>query len=378
MAEDLGEYDVIVVGAGIAGASVAGELATGARVLVLEREAQPAYHASGRSAAVYIEPYSTDPIYALTRATLPFLESPTAGFTDQALTHPRGYLLLVRSADASTLDDYLAHWGRRCPEILEIGFADARAMVPVLRDGYAARFAYDPTAVSLDTNEMVQGWLRAVRRGDGACVVGADVTGARRAHGLWHVATSRGEARAPVLVNAAGAWARSLASLVGASSIPLTPHRRSAALIAAPAGEDISSWPAVSPVEKSFYFKPEGAHLMVSPADQTPSEPMDAWADDLDLAIAIERAEAAAVLEVQRFEATWAGLRTFVPDENPVYGWDPVIEGFYWCAGQGGVGFQTAWAAARWCAAELGVGEAPRALADLDFDPASVSPQRFV
>ena len=360
MAEDLGEYDVIVVGAGIAGASVAGELASGARVLVLEREAQPAYHASGRSAAVYIEPYSTDPIYALTRATLPFLESPTAGFTDQALTHPRGYLLLVRSADASTLDDYLAHWGGRCPEILEIGFADARAMVPVLRDGYAARFAYDPTAVSLDTNEMVQGWLRAVRRGDGACVVGADVTGARRAHGLWHVATSRGEARAPVLVN------------------PLTPHRRSAALIAAPAGEDISSWPAVSPVEKSFYFKPEGAHLMVSPADQTPSEPMDAWADDLDLAIAIERAEAAAVLEVQRFEATWAGLRTFVPDENPVYGWDPVIEGFYWCAGQGGVGFQTAWAAARWCAAELGVGEAPRALADLDFDPASVSPQRFV
>ena len=377
MAEDLGEYDVIVVGAGIAGASVAGELASGARVLVLERESQPAYHASGRSAAIYIEPYSTDPIYALTRATLPFLESPTAGFTDEALTHPRGYLLLVTPDDSATLDDYLAHWGGRCPEIREIGFDDARAMIPVLREGYAARFAYDPTAVGLDTNEMVQGWLRAVRRGGGAFVGGAEVTGARRDQGLWHLTTSKGEARAPLLVNAAGAWARQFGDLVGGYAVPLTPHRRSAALVAAPVGQDISTWPAVSPVEKTFYFKPEGGHLMVSLADQTPSEPMDAWADDMDLAIAIERAEAAAALGVQRLESSWAGLRTFVPDENPVYGWDPAVEGFYWCAGQGGVGFQTSWAGGRWCAAELGVGEAPSALVDLEFDPAAVSPLRF-
>jgi D-arginine dehydrogenase len=377
MTEDLGEFDAIVVGAGIAGASVAGELSAGARVLVLEREAQPAYHASGRSAAIYIEPYSTAPIFALTRATLPFLQAPPEGFTDQALTHERGYLLLVTPELDHEMDAFLENWGTRCPEIREIDEDEALGLLPVLRRGYAARFAHDPTAVGLDTNEMVQGWLRSVKRAGGTFVAGAEVTGVRREDGGWHVSSSAGDARAPVLVNAAGAWAATLGRMAGATDLPLVPHRRSAVLVAPPPGVDIGGWPAVSPVTKTFYFKPEGGHLMVSPADQTPSEPMDAWPEDMDLAVAVERAEEAADLGVRRFESSWAGLRTFVPDENPVYGWDPELPGFYWCAGQGGVGFQTSWAGARWCAAQIGVGEAPEGLADLGFTPAAVSPGRF-
>jgi D-arginine dehydrogenase len=371
------QYDVIVVGGGIAGISVAGELAPGARVAVLEREPQPGYHASGRSAAIYIEPYSTQAIFALTRTTLPFLREPPAGFTDQALTEARGYLLLAPPEQERDFERFMADWGARCPAIEEIDLDAARAMLPVLRDGYAVRAAHDPEAWALDTNEMIQGWLRSLRRHGGDFVGGAEVTDVEHRDGGFTVRTTAGDYRAPVLVNAAGAWAGGLARLAGATPLALQPRRRSAVLVDAPAGHAVTDWPAVSDVTKSFYFKPEGGQLMISPADQTPTEPADAAPEEFDLAVAVDRAERAADLGVRRFAASWAGLRTFAADENPVYGRDPVLPGFYWCAGQGGVGFQTAAAAARWCAAELGVGEPPAALAELDFDPAEVSPARF-
>ena len=378
MSEDLGRYDLIVVGGGIAGIALAGELAPGARVLVLERESQPAYHSSGRSAAVYIEPYSTAAIFALTRATLPFLQQPPEGFTDQALLHERGYLLLAPPGQEQELDDFLATWQPRCPDIREIDPAEALARVPVLREGYARRAAFDAATWSLDTNEMLQGWLRSLRRHGGRFVGGAGVSKVERQEGAFVVTTSAGTARAPVLVNAAGAWAGELARLAGASDLGLEPRRRSAVLVEAPRGLDPSAWPAVSDLGKGFYFKPEGRDLMISPADATPSVPCDARPEELDLAMAVERAEAAAELDVRRFRASWAGLRTFARDENPVFGPDPALAGFYWCAGQGGTGFQTAAAAARWCAAELGVGRPPEGLAELGFRPADVAPERLV
>lgn len=378
LSDDLGRFDVIVVGGGIAGVSLAGELTPGARVLVLEREPQPGYHSSGRSAAIYIEPYSTDAIFALTRATLPFLAAPSSAFTDQPLIHERGYLLLARREQDALMTEYLSHWLPRCPDIREIGLDEARARLPVLVDGYAHRAAWDDAAWGLDTNEMLQGWLRRLRRNAGVFLGDAEVRAVQRESGDFIVTSAAGSARAPVLVNAAGAWAGGLARMAGAAAVDMQPRRRSAVLVAPPAGHDISGWPAVSDIDKGFYFKPEGAALMISPADQTPSEPCDARPEELDLAIAVDRAQQAADLQVRRFQASWAGLRTFAPDENPVLGWDPQLPGFYWCAGQGGVGFQTAAATARWCAAELGVGTPPDGLRELGFRATDVAPTRFL
>jgi D-arginine dehydrogenase len=377
MAEDLGRHDVIVVGGGIAGVSLAGELAAGARVLLLERERQPAVHASGRSAAVSVEPLSTDAVFALTRATTPFLAAPPESFTAEPLVTDRGFLVLASPVAAGEVDAFLRSWQARCPGLREIDEAGARALVPVLREGCAARFVLDPTALALDTNEMLQGWLRRLRAGGGTLVSGAEVTAVDRDAGEFRVTTAAGTARAPVLVNAAGAWASGVAALAGAAVIDLVPHRRSAALVAPPADVDLADWPMVCALDESFYFKPEGGQIMLSPADETPSAPMDAWPEDIDLAVAVERVQAVADLPVERFAASWAGLRTFSPDRNPVYGWDPQLPGFYWCAGQGGAGFQTSAGAARWCAAEIGVGAPPAALASHDFRSAEVSACRF-
>jgi D-arginine dehydrogenase len=378
VSEDLGSFDVVVVGGGIAGVSVAGELAPEARVLVLEREAQPAYHASGRSAAIYIEPYSSDPIFALTMATLPFLREPPDGFTEVPLIEHRGYLLLAPQGTEADVDAYLERWQHRCTAIEEISMDEAHRRLPVLREGYAKRAVYDDNALALDTNEMIQGWLRRVRAHGGAFRGDAEVTAVRREGEDFVIESSAGTARAPILVNAAGAWASLLGRLAGASPLAFVPKRRSAVLVEAPTGQDVSGWPAVSSLQKSFYFKPEGGALMISPADETAVEPADARPEEFDLAVAVDRAEQCAELGVRRFLATWAGLRTFAPDDVPVFGFDPSLPGFYWCAGQGGTGFQTADAAARWCAAEILGREFPRDVRDRGLAPGDVAPGRFL
>jgi D-arginine dehydrogenase len=374
---DLGDHDVIVVGGGIAGVSLAGELAAGADVLLLEREEAPAYHASGRSAAVSVAALSTDAVYAMTRVTTPFLVDPPADFSEHPLATDRGFLVVAAPDECDALDAMLADWRTRCPELHEVDEAEARRRVPILRPGASVRFALDPSTQALDTHGMIQGWLRRLRAGGGAVATGAEVRAIARRDGRFVVETAAGTARAPVVVNAAGAWASTVARLAGASAIELVPHRRSAALIAPPGDVDVSGWPMVITATDRFYFKPEGRSLMLSPADQTPSAPTDARPEEIDLAIAVDRAEQVADLGVRRFEATWAGLRTFAPDRLPVFGRDPELPGFYWCAGQGGAGFQTSLGAARWCAADLGVGTVPDGLLEHGFRAADVDPARF-
>jgi len=371
------EADILVVGGGIAGIALAGELAPHARVRVLERESQPAYHSSGRTAALYIEPYSNLEVFALTRGSLEFLLQPPEGFAPVPLAHPRGSLTLAPGGQEARLDQFLSQWQPLCPEIREISLAEASARLPALRPGYARRAAFDAAVWALDTDAMLQGWLRILRRAGGELVTDAEVSAIARKSGQWTVETAAGRFTAPVLVNAAGAWAGKLGLLAGAAALPLEPRRRSAALVAAPADYTVEDWPVVADAAHTFYFKPEGGALMLSPADATPTVPCDARPEEIDLALAVERAEQAVALGVRRFMATWAGLRTFVPDEAPVYGWDPALPGFYWAAGQGGSGFQTAPAAARWAAAEILGAPLPHDLAELGLTREAVGACRF-
>lgn len=351
-------YDVIVIGGGIAGLSVAGELSRGARVLVLEAEAQPGYHSSGRSAAVYIEAYSNDVVFDLTRASLPFFLEPPEEYFPHPIATPLANMTLAPAEQSDQLDAYLARWQPLCPSIREISMEEAHRRLPVLRQGYAVRALWDDGSFALDTDLMLQGWLRMLRAHGGELVGDAPVQELARTDDRWRVATPAGDFEAPVVVNTAGAWAGRIGELAGAMPIPLQPKRRSALLIDPPDGQDIGDWPMVADVAHSYYFKPEGGRLMVSPADATPTEPCDARPDEYDLAVAAARVEEAADLGIRRFTHTWAGLRTFTSDEAPVSGWDELVEGFYWLAGQGGTGFQTAAAAARWAAARI-LGEPP-------------------
>lgn len=369
--------DVLIVGAGVAGIGVAGHLAPHCRVLLLERESAVGYHSSGRSAALYIEPYSNHPVFALTRGSRDFLLHAPDGFSAVPLAQPRGSLTLAPAGQEAAFEAFLEQWHPLCPGIAEIETDAALARVPALIEGYARRAAFDPDVYALDTDAMLQGWLRVLREHGGDLVTDAGISALHRAGGEWQVDTPRGTYCAPVLVNAAGAWAAALGSMAGAQTLPLVPHRRTAALVAAPAGHAVDDWPTVADAAHTFYFKPEAGALMLSPADATPTEPCDARPEELDLALAVARAEEAARLGVKRFVATWAGLRTFVPDQVPVLGFDARTPDFYWAAGQGGTGFQTAPAAGRWMAAEILGAAAPQDLLELGLTFEALSPRRF-
>lgn len=368
--------DVAVIGGGIAGVAIASELAPRARVLLLERESALAYHSSGRSAALYIEPYSNLPVFGLTRGSRDFLLQPPPAFSPVPLATPRGSLTLAPAGQEALLDAFLAEWQALCPGIVEIEPAAALEAVPVLRPGYVSRAAYDPDVFALDTAAMLQGWRRQLLAHGGREQTGAEVLGLRRRAARWAITTTVGEFHAEVVVNAAGAWAGEIAALAGARALPLTPKRRSAALMAAPEGHRVDRWPVVADASHRFYFKPEAGALMLSPADATPTAACDARPEEMDLALGVARAEEAAALGVRRFLATWAGLRTFLPDAVPAYGWDDEIPGFYWAVGQGGSGFQTAPAAARWAVAEIAGHPAPEDLLQQGLSRAALSPAR--
>lgn len=369
--------DILIVGAGVAGICVAGHLAPHAHVLLLERESAVAYHSSGRSAALYIEPYSNLPVFALTRCSRDFLLHAPDGFSEVSLARLRGSLILAPAGQEAELDAFLQQWQPLCPGIREIEPSRALADVPVLIEDYIRRAACDPDVYALDTDAMLQGWLRVLRRHGGEVLTGAEVFDLQRARGEWRLTTAQGVFAAPVVVNAAGAWAATLGSMAGARTLPLVPHRRTAALIEAPQGHAVDDWPTVADAAHSFYFKPEAGALMLSPADATPTQAGDVRPEEWDLAVAVARAEEAARLGVKRFLATWAGLRTFVPDQVPVMGFDDQAEGFYWAAGQGGTGFQTAPAAGRWMAAEILGAPAPQDLLELGLTREALSPMRF-
>ena len=353
-------FDIAIVGAGMAGAGLAAALGDAARVVLLEAEAHPGYHATGRSAAFWSESYGGPFVQPLTTASEPFLRA-------QGFLRPRGGLHLAH--DAGALAPLAAeHAGK--VRLEQLGRAEIEARVPGVRPGWDAAL-YEPTCTDIDVAALHASYLAAARRAGAVLLTDAALRGARRDRGRWRLDTAAGPVEADVLVNAAGAWADAVARIAGARPLGIRPYRRTVAQLRVdpPAPADL---PLVMDAAETFYFKPEaGGRIWLSPQDETPCEAGDCAAEELDVAVAIDRLEKVVDWKVLRVERAWAGLRSFAPDRLPVYGFDPREPGFFWCAGQGGFGIQTAPAASE-LAAALVTGRA-----ETRIDPSAYAPARL-
>lgn len=375
--------DFLVVGSGIAGASAAYELAArdaarGAKVLVVEREGAHGVHTTGRSAALYSAAYGNAAIRALTLASRPFYDAPPAGFADYALLTPRGCLYIATEGQEAALAAIEAEAVASGVTMRRVGAAAAREICPILKADYLVDATHEPDAMDIDVQALHQGYLRGLKARGGEARLDAEVTGLARTGEGWLVTLGDGtRVEAGVVIDAAGAWADHVAGLAGVTPIGLAPKRRTALILEAPAGVEPGPWPAVIDADEQFYFKPEAGRILASPADETDTAPCDAQPEEWDIAVCVDRIQHAADLPVRRVLRSWAGLRTFAPDRSPVIGYDAAAPGFFWLAGQGGYGVQTAPAAAR-VAAALALGEdIPADVAVLGVTAAMLAPERL-
>jgi D-arginine dehydrogenase len=372
------EFDVAIVGAGIAGASLAFRLADRRSVVLLEREPQPGYHATGRSAAMFMESYGPPAVRALTRASRAFYERPPQGFSEHPLLGARGVLYLATHGQEALLDALRARLRAGCPELETLDAAAALARVGCLRPEVVHGALFERAAQDIDVHALHQGFLQGLRRLGGELRTAAAVQSAARVEPGWELRFATGEPlRARTVVNAAGAWADELAACFGAKPVGLVPHRRTAFTFKAPEGMSVAHWPAVVGVDESYYFKPDAGQLLGSPANADPTFPHDVLPEELDVALGIHQIESVTTLGIRRPASTWAGLRSFVPDGEMVVGWDEACPGFFWLAGQGGYGIQSAAGASELAASQICGEPLPAALARHGVDPRALSPQRL-
>lgn len=353
--------DVLVIGGGIAGISAAARLSELGDVLVLEAETSLAHHASGRSAALYEPRYGAPAVVELSLAS-------GDHFHAAQVLSPRGLMSVARADQRDAFDAEVRDFG-----LDPIGVDEARAIVPVLNPATVAHAAIAHHAWDIDTDLLLQGFAREAKSRGATILTGAAVTAIRRTADGWAVTSTAGDFTARVIVNAAGAWVDRIAAMAGIAPLGFTPLRRSMARLPAPGGHDVSRWPMIFGAGESWYAKPDAGALIVSPAEEDPTDPHDAWADDMVLAEGLARYEEFVTEPVTRVIANWAGLRTFAPDRVPVIGADPRDPAFFWLAGQGGYGFQSCPAAAR-LAADLLAGRVPDLPAPL---VAALSAARF-
>ena len=370
------QFDFVVIGGGIAGASVAYELARDGRVAVLEMEEQPGYHTTGRSAALFTESYGPPAIRQLTRSSRAFFENPQDDICGQSLLSTRGVLYIARKEQTDSLS-LLQEKQKATGAIESLDASELISMVPLLRPDYVVAGLLESGASDIDVNTLHQGYLRGLKQRDGRVLCGHHVEKIVRNKDGWALHTRKGAVFAPVIINAAGAWADEVAELVGTRKVGLEPKRRTMLAVDVPGSVEADSWPAVIDIDEEFYFKPDAGRFLISPADETPSPPCDAQPEELDIAICIDRIQTAFDLDISRIGTSWAGLRSFVADGNPVCGFDPEVDGFFWLAGQGGYGIQSAPGLSRLAASLITSGEVPSDLANNGFDLSSVGPDRF-
>ena len=340
-------YDFVIIGAGIAGASMGWELAGQRRVLLLERESQPGYHTTGRSAALYSATYGTANIRALTRASRAFYDAPPPEFGGAPILTPRGVVYLAGPDQLDLLDAAYAEILPLNPGVRRLTRDELLAELPCLRPEAVAAGMSEPGAADIDVHALHQGYLRGLRQRGGAIRCNAEVTGLQRLDDGWRVTLAGGEAiTAGAVVNAAGAWADVVAALAGVPPIGLEPRRRTAFTFPVPAGMDAGRWPAVIGIDESYYFKPDAGQLLGSPANADPVAPHDVVPEELDVALGIHRIEQVTSFQIRRPSHSWAGLRSFVADGDLVIGWDNHVPRFFWLAAQGGYGIQSAAGAA--------------------------------
>ena len=372
------EIDTVIVGAGIAGASLGWFLAGRRSVLLLERESQPGYHATGRSAAMFMESYGPPGVRALTRASRAFYEQPPSGFVDAPLLTPRGVLYLATPGQQALLDMTREALAASGTPIDTLDAAATLARVPCLRPDMVQGALFERDAQDIDVHALHQGFLRGLRAQGGELRVGAELADATHDGSRWQLRLADGETLlARRIVDAAGAWADEVAARCGAAPVGLEPRRRSAFTFNGPAGVDVSAWPAVVGVDESWYFKPDAGRLLGSPANADPTVPHDVVPEELDIALGIHQIEAVTTLTIRRPASTWAGLRSFVRDGELVIGWDDRCPGFFWLAAQGGYGIQSAAGAAMLAASLLCDEPLPPALTAHGVDPLVSSPHRL-
>jgi D-arginine dehydrogenase len=368
---------IAVIGAGMAGASIAYELAPHFKVTVLEQEVQPGFHSTGRSAAVFSEDYGNRAVRAITALSRQFLLQPPFDDVERPLLTPRGAVFIANAGQRKVLEVMHLERQRDSAKNTLLSQKELLALVPVLNSEWQSAL-WESQAMDIDVTTLHQAYLRHAKRRGATVLCNSGVVGMTLKSGEWRVELEGGALEFDLIVNAAGAWADRIAGFAKVAPLGLLPKRRTAFLFAPPPNVQYKNWPVVIDVEEGFYFKPEGELMLGSPADETPHTATDVQPDDLDVATAIDRIERATTLRINRVTAAWAGLRTFSRDKSPVLGFDPRVPHFFWLAGQGGYGIQMAPALALASASLIREGRLPDTFVRGDLTEKTIGPSRLI
>jgi len=375
------ESDVLIVGGGVAGLSLGAALSAHRKVTILEAEDAIGHHSSGRSATFSHFGIGNGIVRALTAASRAFFQRPPDGFSEAPIARTATALFVATEAMLPTLATLEDHMRPHAPGIERVGEAEMLALFPPLRIGVGAVVAgiVDRDGLRLDADALLQGYVRVIRANGGQVLTGRRVESVQSDAGRWTIVTEGGDRHAaPVLVNAAGAWADGLARMAGVAPLGLRPLRRTIIIVDPPEGAEAAAWPFVKTAVDDFYILPEGGRLAASPVDEVPDDPCDAQPEEYDIALAAWKVEEYTTLSVARVQHRWAGLRTFTADRTPVAGFDPLALGFFWLAGQGGFGLQTAPAMAEAAASLILSTPWPEQVAAAGISPQNLGPERLI